>query len=304
MIKCLICGLERKMSIAEHLIKTHKIKVKDYKETYKAEVKSLESKNALRKYIKEKWADHDFRQKMIKIRKAQFTLEVRDKMSKTNKEQYKNGRKTWCFGLTKETHPSLIKTGLKNKEHLTGRTKEHFEYLRIKSELFKEKWRIGKISNKMTKLNSEWMTEEEYERWRCSISNTLAEKYKTGELRFSNEHFKYGKYKEYNYDSGLELEIMKFLDSCDFIESWQKDFDVIPYLDECGKQRNYVPDFRIVLKNKIEIVIESKGYDKNKQRIPLKEKAALEKYPNYFVCYSLKEIKDKLYEINKNKFNR
>jgi hypothetical protein len=113
MIKCLICGAERKMSIIAHLIKTHKINPQEYKKTYKAEIESLELINERTNRIKKLWQSQDFKEKMSEVRKAQFTPEVRDKMSKTNKEQYKNGRKTWCFGLTKETHPSLIETGLK-----------------------------------------------------------------------------------------------------------------------------------------------------------------------------------------------
>jgi hypothetical protein len=45
------------------------------------------------------------------------------------KEVYERGFKSWSTGLKKEDDERLLSIKRKNSEHLTGRTKEDYEYL-------------------------------------------------------------------------------------------------------------------------------------------------------------------------------
>ena len=302
MIKCKICGESRRYQIFSHLIKTHKISTQEYKKKYNAEVVSQEHKDDVSVREKKKWGSKKFKSKMSAIRKKQFTKEVRDKISKTKKERYKNGQKNWNVGKSKNTDPRCASIGEKNKKRLSGRTKKDYPYLQRHSDLMKKRWREGAVSSKMVMNNSEWMSKEEYKEWKNKISKIISLKYKNGEIRFSNKMFKFGKYKKWNYDSGFELKVMELLDSRSaIVKSWKKDFDIISYVDSRGEKRRYIPDFFITFHNGTTAVIETKGYDKKKENIRLKEKAAKEKYENYKICYSLKEVESILNEFSKNK---
>ena len=285
MITCIICNYATKASLASHLNNTHKITGAEYKAKYNSEITSKEYKDRVSKENKKRWENQEFKEKMCDIRKKQFTPEVRAKMSETNKRQYENGeRDCWNKGLTKKDDPRIAEVGRKNKEHLTGRTKETHEYLRKTSEMHKKRWENQEVSYKMRLNNKDWMTEEQYEEWRNQISITISEKYKSGELEFNWGRFKHGKYKGFNYDCNSELQVMKLLEeSTHIIKNWSKDFDIIEYSDENGKKRRYIPDFLITFLNGLSIVVELKGYDTKAERIPLKANAAKLKYKHYYL---------------------
>lgn len=301
MITCLICGEQKPYRLDRHLKIIHQINAKIYFEMFGEMSASKENREQVSIKSKEVASRPGQREKMSKIRKAQFTPEIIKKISDTKKRMYQNGEiKTWNEGLTKRDDPRLVSIGKKNQKHLTGRRKENYEYLQKHSDSMKEKWYNGQLSPRMTQDNKTWMTNDEYNLWRSKISKIISEKYSTGELRFSNTSFKTGHYKQWNYDSGLELETMIFLDSTEEISYWKKDFDTIKYLDENNHERNYIPDFFVYLKNGKSIVIETKGYDRHPQRIPLKRDASIKKYPNYFICKDLSEVKNIIYENSKN----
>ena len=213
------------------------------------------------------------------------------------KKYYDNGGKVWCDGLTKETNPILEKIGEKNKKHLTGRTKETHQYIKKHSKLMKikskELWADGGACRVY------FNNKDNFNAWRSKISVTISQQYKDGVFPYSHNNFKTGYYKGIFYHSGWELEVMKFLDSINTIKCWQTNFDIVEYVDKTGHNRRYLPDFKITFNNGNIIILEVKGYpDKDIQE---KIEYAKKKYEHYIVCYSVNEVKEKLYEIINNK---
>ena len=102
MIKCKICGHENKFRLIEHIQKTHKMNIDEYKYQY-GEVVSEEYKKKVSEKSIEKWKEDEYRQKTIESKLFSYTEEVRNKMSKKVKEFYDNGGKSWNEGLTKDT---------------------------------------------------------------------------------------------------------------------------------------------------------------------------------------------------------
>lgn len=296
MIKCKICGHTKKYRLIEHLVKTHKIDVEEYKLKY-GPVISEEYHNIVSKKSKEKWKNVDYRNKTNVARNTSWTEDKKTQQSDILKKYYDNGGKVWCDGLTKESHSSLVSTGEKNRKNLTGRTMETHPYLKNISDIMKiksrELWEVGGACRVY------FDNKENFNKWRNKISNSISQRYKDGTFPFSHNNFKTGYYKGIFYHSGWELEVMEFLDSVNTIKSWQTNFDVVEYVDKNGKTHRYLPDFKIVFNNGDILILEVKGYpDKNIQE---KIIYAKKKYKHYIVCYSVEEVKEKLYEIINNK---
>ena len=67
MIKCKICGFESKSRIIEHIQRTHKMNIDDYKNQY-GEVVSDEYRQKVSEKSKEKWKDPIYIQNIKKSR--------------------------------------------------------------------------------------------------------------------------------------------------------------------------------------------------------------------------------------------
>lgn len=298
MIECKLCGHKAKFRIIEHLIKTHKYDIDEYKVKY-GPVITDEYKQSVSNRSIEKWKIDSYRNKINKARNDSWTEDKRKKQSDITKQSYKNGFKNWCDGLTKETDDRVKKRGEFNKQNLTGRTKENYEYLKKHSENMK--LRATKYWSQNGILRKYFEDEVNFNNWRNKISNTITQLYKDGKLEFDNHRFKSGYYNNIFYASSLELETMKWFDSEKYINSWRRNFDIVNYINKDGNQKRYLPDFEVTTVDDTKIIIETKGFPDE----DLNEKTffASKKYEYYFVCYSVEEVKNKIYEIINNKKN-
>lgn len=85
------------------------------------------------------------------------------------------------------------------------------------------------------------------------------------------------------YDSSYEMDFIKLCDGIDEIISLERDFDIVGYEFE-KVAHNYIPDFRVKLKDKRETIVEIKGDNLllDKKTIA-KQQAGREKYENYMM---------------------
>lgn len=280
MIKCKICGHEVKYRLIEHIQKTHNLDVDLYKKDY-GEVVSDEYKKKVSDKSKEKWKDFEYRENTIKSREWIYGNEViQDKRKQSIRNFYKNGGKNWNDGLRKDDDDRLISIGEKNKKHLTGRTKENYQYLKKHSELMKSLWNSSKL-----KEISENKSEDHIKK----ISKTLTDKILSGEINtFSS--FKCGWYENekgrYWYSSGLELNSMILMDNLKI--NWVKNDRIkIKYVKE-KVEHYYVPDFLLNIDNN-EYIIEMKGFDWDGDT-ELKKEFTEKEYDNYKIFYNIKEL--------------
>ena len=304
MIKCEICGFENKHSIHRHVTKIHNITVNEYKKKYNTEVYSFEYRQKISKNVsnqmRKRWdEDLDFKERHLKKLHAK---KIRNKISNTLKEKYKNGEiKIWNIGRTKDNDVRVRGIGKKNKNHLTGRTKETHDYIKKAAEkrsvILSELWKNGRKYIPTKETNKK-------------ISETLSKKYANGEITtYHNGRFKTGWYvgkkDKFYYMSGLEEKTMIFLDNNEKILEWTNKHGIrVKYIDENGVERIYVPDFLIKLKNNMECIIEMKGFNLNPERVKLKKKYIKKIYKNYYIIKTISALEKKINEINKNKQNR
>jgi len=299
MIECKLCGHKSKYRIIEHLVKIHKFNIDEYKTKYGPVVTNEYSKMVSKKSVN-KWKESEYRNKTNKARNDSWTDDKKKLQSEILKNCYKNGLKSWMTGLTKETDDRVKKVGEHNRKCLTGRTKYTHDYLQKQSDLMKD--RLSLYWGKDGIFRKYFADEENNKKWRDKISKTISEKCKSGEIKCLSGHFKTGYYKNVFYQSGLELKAMEFFDSNKYIKSWEKNFDVIEYMDINDRKRRYLPDFKLILNDGQEIIIETKGYKKENDN--QKMIYAKKKYKHYFICFSIKEIEEKINEIISNKINK
>ena len=307
MVKCNICGIEKEISIVEHLRHTHKLTVPRYREIYPgADVKSEEAKKLVSEQNKKVWQDEEYRKKMRESRQVSHRKEsFREAQSKRIKEVYERGFKSWSTGLTKEDDERLACIGRKNSEHLTGRTKEDYEYLKKKSESLAGWIPIGFDKKK-------W-SEEKIREWKEKISKTVSEGIAEGKYSITKNGYSKGWYEKQNgekeyYESSWELELMNHLDSLS-LEWTKKHKIIISYKDEMGDERRYIPDFLITSNNK-KLLLELKGFSRSQIEIESKKKSAeiwaIENSATYRLCWSVDKAKfaiKEIYEIFENSKN-
>jgi hypothetical protein len=307
MVKCKICGTEKEISIVEHLRHTHKLSVPGYREIYPdADVKSEEAKKLVSEQHKKVWQDENYRKRMCESRQVSHRKEsFREAQSKRIKAVYERGFISWNAGLTKESDERVASVGRKNSEHLTGRTKEDYEYLKKRSEDLVGIIPIGFDQKK-------W-SEEKIQAWKEKISKAVSEGIAEGKYSIPKNGYSKGWYEKQNgekeyYESSWELELMNHLDSLN-IEWTKKHKIIISYKDETGDERRYIPDFLITFNNK-KLLLELKGFSRSKPEIESKKKSAeiwaIENLASYRLCWSVDEAKfaiKEIYEIFKNSKN-
>jgi len=238
MIKCKICGFESKSRIIEHIQRTHKMNIDDYKNQY-GEVVSDEYRQKVSEKSKEKWKDPIYIQNIKKSREWIYSdEELNNRRIESIKNYYKTGGKTWNDGLTKDNDERVANIGEFNKTNLSGRTKENYDYLKKHSELMLSLWSDSNLKKKREEIHNDPILNKEYKE---KISNTLTEKILNGEINtFSN--FNSGWYKEKSwYSSGLELNAMILMDNLGI--SWSKNDKIkIKYFKD-DIEHYYIPDF-------------------------------------------------------------
>jgi len=295
MVKCQICGIEKKISIVEHLRHTHHLTCEEYRNLHKnAEVKSEEAKKIISEQAKKVWQNDQYKTKMCESRQISHRKEdFRRKQSERLKRAYASGLKTWNDGLTKDNNQKLADIGLKNREHLSGRTKEEFEYLQVHSERMK-------ILAPIHFSREEW-SEDMLTAWKEKISQTIASGISKGEYNSPVSGYRHGWFIRKNmqkefYQSSWELEMMNYLDKLDI--SWTKRHEiVIQYKDENGSSRRYIPDFLIKYKNQ-KLLLELKGYVGSEAEVEVKKKAAEDwaaaNTASYRICRSIQDAQNEV----------
>ena len=173
MIQCEICGHQSKFRLIEHIQKIHKMDIDEYKIKY-GEVVSQEYKDKVSQKSKDKWKENDYRQKTTKSREWIYRdEELQEKRKQSILNYYKNGGQVWNNGLTKNDDDRLISIGKKNKDNLTGRTKEEFDYLKKHSERMSFLWNNSEIKKKWNEIQQDPKSKND---WKNKISETLTTK--------------------------------------------------------------------------------------------------------------------------------
>jgi len=282
MPQCKICQKNVKHDLASHIRNSHHILSNEYLTKYPNEI--LYSEEFLKQRIdvrKKLWQNKNTRKKLLAARKIQFTSEVCLKISKTLKNGYKTNKiKVWNSGLTKYNNSTIKEIGEKTKKRITGsKNAKHSEYMK-------------KHSNFVTHNPSKYSIGEKRKLWRERISKTLCERIAKGELNYATHRYKngyhVGKFNTEYYQSGLELEIMKFLDNCSYVSYWTKKHKRRVQYFADGIKRFYYPDFFITLITGKEIIVESKGrLDENDK---IKHEFATDFFSSFFVIFSVIQL--------------
>ena len=289
MIECKICGHKVKYRLIEHIQKIHKMNISFYKNNY-GDVVSIEYKEKVSNKSKEKWQEDDYRNRTIESREWIYSdKNIKNKISSSLKEFYENGGITWNKGLTKETDIRLLSVGEKNKELFSGRNKENYDYLKRHSNLMKKLWENSNFKKRKEEICNDPELKKE---WASKISETISLRILNGELSGNNyKFFKTGWYEndfgKYWYDSGLELESMKLMDSLNI--EWYKNNKIKIKYNINGSEHNYIPDFIVKMKYK-EYIIEMKGYDWDGSVKIKEEEEAIKIYDNYKIFYKIEDL--------------
>jgi len=293
MIECKICGHQVKYRLIEHIQKTHKLDIDFYKENF-GDVISKEYKEKVSEKSKEKWQEEEYREKTKKSREWIYNdIELQQKRTKSILKYYSDGGKVWNDGLTKNDDVRLKSIGEKNKEHLTGRTKENYEYLKIHSDLMKDRWEDSNILKEWKSIQN-----NEYKKdiWKRKISETISTKILNGELNTLSS-FKSGWYinsnNKYWYCSKLEEESMILFDKYKLDWTNKHGIRIEYFLNE--KRHYYIPDFLIKIKN-IHYIIEMKGCDWDGDT-KIKKEYAEKKLKNYNIFYNLNDLENFINKI-------
>jgi len=283
MIKCKICDHESKYRLIEHIQKTHKMNIDDYKNAYGDVVSDEYRKKVSDKFI-EKWKDPKYRDKTIKSREWIYDdEELQIKRTESIKNYYENGGTTWNKGLTKLDDERVANIGELNRINLSGRTKEDYFYLKTHSELMLSLWSDSNLKKRREEINNDPIQNEKYKR---KISETISKKILNGQINpLSN--FNSGWYNsKFWYSSGLELDSMILMDKLNI--NWIKNNRIkIKYIKN-NEEHYYIPDFIITINNE-EFIIEMKGFDWDGDT-ELKSSFAKKEYENYYIFYSIKEL--------------
>ncbi len=292
MIKCLICNVEKKSSIARHLRDIHQITPDEYRVQFDgANVISQELSEKITHAQKKLWSNHDYHHSMCLSRQETHrTDEFRKKQSAIIKSAYNNGHKTWNDGLTKFDDTRLTSIGKKNREALTGRKAESYAYLKAHSDFMK-----SHVSDEF-KHRLSW-SEERKRAWRQRISEAVSNAIARNSRFETLSRYKKGWYhtKQGNdeyYDSGWELEFMHKLSEFTTL-TWTKNHRyVIHYTDVNHDLRRYVPDFLIESEQK-KCVLELKGYVRDVDELARKSHVAKQFFDElqigYVVCYNVSD---------------
>jgi hypothetical protein len=288
MVKCLICGVEKKCSIKDHLKHTHKISKKEYTDQFpNAKVTSEDFKKEISKREILKWGDDSFKQKMSEIRKISHNKpEFKQKMSEITKNSFILNPNRFT-GFTEYYKTDEFKRWVISPERIEKISKAS-----------KQKWsddthRKKVIETLKSKLSDGRCVKSDV--YKQNMSEIISNKYANGDLdwyktvRFNTGTFTNKNGENFYYMSSLELNTMIMLDSNSSVHYWTNKHGIkIPYVYNNIK-RNYIPDFLIKLNNNKEFIIEMKGF--KTELVDIKTETSLNSYKNYRIFYDIETLK-------------
>jgi hypothetical protein len=286
MVKCLICNIEKKASIVEHLKYSHKMSSKEYKKLYSnADVKSMDQKKKMSDMIKKKWSDEEYRKKQVDIRNITHkSPEFRKKMSEKIKKIHEETPNVFS-GFTNWSKTDKYKVWVKSDER-----KKKISDASISN------WKNNTYRNKVINSLKESLSNgvcAKNDEYRKKMSETISKLYSTGEIKNENNKYKTGYFtskdgEKFFYSSSYEKSAMEIFDSHPKISHWTNKHGLrIKYYFN-NLERNYVPDFYVEFQNGVSYIIEMKGWETEEVRI--KEYYTKKKYNNYKIFYTINEL--------------
>lgn len=294
MVKCLICGVEKKSSIVEHIKYVHKMNTEEYRKIHpganvKSEEYSLNSKNRMKKL----WEDKDYKEKQIKIRNITHkNPDFREKMSKKIKKIHEETPDVFS-GFTNWHKTEEYKTWVVSEERINKIRKSS------KERWLNDEYRQKTIDSIVKKLNDGRCKKNQL--YRENMSKKISELYSLGIIKNEKNKYKNGVYTSKNnedfiYSSSYELNAMTLFDDTEHLLKWtnKHGIRIKYYFNEL--KRHYVPDFLIEFKNGKTFLIEMKGW--YTEEVGVKEYYTLKVYPNYKIFYNINDLKN---FINENK---
>ena len=291
-VKCLICGIEKKCSIVEHLKYEHKMSSKIYKEKFpNSMVKSKQVSELFGLRAKKMWDNPEFKDRMIKIRNTTHKdPEFKQKMSEKIKKIHKETPEVFS-GFTNWSKTEKFKKWVKSEERL-----------KKISETSKKRWEDENYRNKTIESIKKVLNDGrcfKNDEYRIKMSEKISQLYSEGIIKNEKNKYKTGTFKskngeEFIYSSSYELDSMIFFDSNDDIVKWTNKHGIrIKYYFN-DLNRNYIPDFLVDLSNGNTYIIEMKGWET--EEVMVKEHYAKKIYPNYKIFYSVDNLKNFIYE--------
>lgn len=294
MVKCLICGVEKKCSIVEHLKFNHGLKTHEYKKMF--EGSKVKSDDALRKIsdnAKKNWSNDEYVKKQIKIRNITHkNPEFRQKMSETIKKKHRENPDLFT-GFTQWHKTEKFKEWVVSKERIdkiSKTSKERWEDIEYRE----------KCVNSIKKTLNDGRCNKSLE-FRENMSKIISKLYSEGTISNESNKYKTGKYESkvgeiFLYSSSYELDSMILFDESPNVKSWTNKHGIrIKYFYN-NLNRHYVPDFLIDFLNGETYIIEMKGW--NTEEVNVKEYYTKKIYPNYRIFYSVYELKQFINENN------
>jgi len=294
MVKCLICGVEKKCSIVEHLKFNHGLKTHEYKKMFEgSKVKSDDALQKMSDNAKKNWSNDEYVKKQIKIRNITHkNPEFRQKMSETIKKKHKENPDLFT-GFTQWHKTEKFKEWVVSKERVD----------KI-SETSKERWEDSEYRKKcvdsIKKILNDGRCKKSLE-YKEKMSFKISQLYSDGVITNQSNKYKTGKYTSktneiFLYSSSYELESMKLFDECIHIKNWTNKHGIRIKYYYNNLNRHYIPDFLVEFNNGISYIIEMKGW--NTEEVDVKEYYSKKIYPNYKIFYSVKELKKFINENN------
>lgn len=294
MVKCLICNVEKKCSIVEHIKFEHNLTSKEYKVMFpNSLVKSVEFLKKLSESATNNWKNEEYRKNQIKIRNITHKDPVfRQKMSDKIKQVHKDTPDVFS-GFTKWHTTDKYKKWVISEERIDKISKTS-----------KERWENDKYREKTINSLKEALNDGRCKKsikYREDMSKKISQLYAEGVISNNSNKYLTGEYNSKNsetflYASSYELKAMELFDNSDNVKTWTNKHGIRIKYHYNGLNRHYVPDFLVEFNNGISYIIEMKGW--NTEEVDVKEYYTKKTYPNYKIFYTIEELK---IFINENK---
>ena len=294
MVKCLICGVEKKCSIVEHLKFEHQLKSDEYKKMFKgSKVKSDDELLKMSERSKKNWDRPEFKKKQIQSRKITHQDPIfRNKMSEKLKLKHKENPELFS-GFTQWSKTEKFKEWVISKERID----------KI-SETSKKRWENDEYRKKTINSIKNTLSDGRCEKpkdYRENMSKIISKLYAEGTISNESNKYKTGKYDSkigevFLYSSSYELESMILFDESSNIKSWTNKHGIRIKYYYNNLNRHYIPDFLIEFLNGDTYIIEMKGW--NTEEVNVKEYYTKKIYPNYKIFYSVNDLKQFINENN------
>ena len=246
-LPCPICGTTTHV-MKKHFINHHHIKAEKYFEENNITIEQLE-KQVLDKKMEEWEYCSVCGENKVHPNAKSCSIECRNKNPEFSENISSGLKKSWSEG--KITNWTELP---ENKEKMMIRSRKQ-------SETAKKRYKTGEIVHWIYKKSKEGV--EEY----CiKMSKITSSRLVNGGGTFKGDYVSVRSGKLYHFRSSWEKAFMEFLDDCIYVEYWDYEKYVIPYISSEDTARNYLPDFFVKFTNRKELYIIEIGPDYSKRK--------------------------------------